>query len=99
MTTERELLYRQLELTWLFYAVGDEVEVCKDIYEGADDCHPGGYVARKGDKVIIREIASTEKQYNYPFCRVHPFSVAHEWVTGKERFVIGPHEIAPWRDK
>lgn len=96
---EREFLYRQLELTRFFYEVGDAVEVCKDIYEGPDDCHPGGYVARKGDKVIIREIASKESQMNYPFCRVHPFYVAHEWVTGKERFVIGPHEIAPWRDK
>lgn len=97
--SDKEILYRQLELTRFFYEVGDAVEVCKDIYEGADDHSPGGYVARAGDKVIIREIYSAEEQYKYPFCRVHPFKVAHEWVKGKERFVIGPHEIAPWRDK
>lgn len=99
MTTDREILYRQRELTRYFYEVGDAVEVLKDIYEAADDHSPGGYVARKGDKVIIREMASQEWQMTYPFNYVHPFYVAHEWVKGKERFVIGPHEIAPWRDK
>lgn len=52
--------------------VGDEVELVCDIYEHADDHSPGGYLARKGETLVIRRI--------YNDAKPRPFSVSHRSV-------------------
>jgi hypothetical protein len=36
--------------------VNSKVRLLKDVYEDADDHSPGGYLARKGETLVIRHI-------------------------------------------
>lgn len=88
--------YLQLDFSYLFFDVGDKVEVLKPMVESPSDCAPGGILAKTGEMVIIKKIASLEEQFTYPYLREWPFAVAHECVSDGSSFRIGAHEIAPW---
>lgn len=64
--------------------VGDEIELICDIYEHADDHSPGGYLARKGEKLVVRRIYADGKP--------RPYSVSHHGVLDST-FVVDAHEF------
>lgn len=64
-------------------SVGDEVTLLKDIWEDADDCAPGGYLARKGEKLIVRRLAPESKL---------PIKVSHSYITNNS-FGVTADEI------
>jgi hypothetical protein len=65
-------------------AVGSKVIMKRDLYEGPDDCHPGGYLAKKGDRLIVREIRDAGQW---------PFKVSHEDRTDGLTFGVSQDEI------
>ena len=42
--------------------IGDAVTVRSDLHEGPDDCHPGGYLARRGDEIETLQAEIAEMQ-------------------------------------
>lgn len=64
--------------------VGDEVVLTRDIYEEADDHSPGGYLARKGEKVIVRAADANARRF--------PYSVSHPHITNNS-FGVTAEEI------
>lgn len=65
--------------------VGDEVEIVCDIYEGPDDCSPGGYFAKKGETLIVRDVRPES-----PFFQIY---VSHAHITDNS-FGVRANEIA-----
>lgn len=61
-------------------AVPAHVRLLKDIYDDGQDCHPPGYIARKGEIVEVREVRT--------------LSVAHAGVTDSS-FVVMAGEYEP----
>lgn len=62
--------------------IGDKVELLTDIYDDGEDHHPPGYLAYKGDVLIIHTI------------RAQSISVAHVEVEGNS-FFVWLHEFKP----
>jgi hypothetical protein len=73
--------------------VGDAVMLLADLYEGPDDCHPGGYLAKRGEKLIVRRV-SDRVTFEGDVMGVH---VSHEDRTDGLTFAVRPSEIGPWR--
>lgn len=71
------------------FKVGDAVALKADLYEPADDHSPGGYLARRGEKLIVREVRS-QTQW--------PLRVSHEHRTDGRSFVVGPAEVTAWTE-
>lgn len=65
--------------------VGDFVFLTKDIFDDGGDCHPAGYVGRKGDYMKITRLP----EYNPKM--IH---VAHFDYTGEGGICVYPHEIS-----
>jgi hypothetical protein len=72
----------------LGFTVGDAVMLRKDLYEGPNDCSPGGYLARRGEKLIVRGLRAGRE---WPLC------VSHECRTDGNTFAVGCAEVEPWR--
>jgi hypothetical protein len=70
--------------------VGDAVMLRADLYEGPDEHAPGGYLARRGEKLIVRKLHS---RCSGP----HPIDVSHEHRTDGITFCVSADEIEPWR--
>lgn len=66
--------------------VGDRVKIKEDIYEHPDGDSPGGYCARQGDIVVIRNI-------NHETHFVWNHSVSHEDRTDGATFLVDKDEI------
>lgn len=64
-------------------AEGDRVRLLADIWDDGQDHHPPGYLARRGEVVIVRKVDSG---HEFPFC------VSHEQVTNQS-FRVGANEI------
>lgn len=67
------------------YAIGQRLRITTNIYEAADDHAPGGYLALKGDTVVVRGFSFR----NY-FLRV-----SHENFTTGAAFLVGADEVEP----
>jgi hypothetical protein len=74
--------------------VGDAVMLRADLYEGPDDCHPGGYLAKKGEKLIVRKVKT---DYALPWSDPLCVNVSHEDRTDGLTFAVRQSEIEPWR--
>ena len=68
------------------YVVGQKFRITKDIYEPPDEYAPGGYLAMKGDTVVVRKCTGY---------RVYPIAVSHENRDGPETFLAAPDEVEP----
>lgn len=66
--------------------VNDKVRIKQDIYEYPDGDSPGGYLAEKGDIVVIRMI-KTDTNFIWTHC------VSHEDRTDGATFVVAEDEI------
>jgi hypothetical protein len=64
--------------------VGDKVQMACDIYEAADDHSPGGYLASKGEAMIIRAVDPKARQF--------PYSISHPHITDNS-FGVTAEEI------
>jgi hypothetical protein len=62
-----------------------------DLYEGPDDCHPGGYLAMRGEKLIVRRVRELRAFGSWTI------SVSHEGRTDDVTFAVAPAEIEPWQ--
>jgi hypothetical protein len=61
-----------------------------DLYEHADDHSPGGYLARKGERLIVRKVRTDYKlPWGDPLC----ISVSHEDRTDGMTFAVRQSEI------
>lgn len=69
------------------FSVGCAVMVRADLYEGPDDYHPGGYLAKRGDKLIVREVRPRGEW---------TIAVSHEDRTDGLMFVVADYEIEPY---
>lgn len=75
-------------------AVGDVVTLRADLYEGPDEDHPGGYLARKGEKLIVRKVKTDfVLPWSDPLC----INVSHEDRIDGLTFVVRQSEIEPWK--
>jgi hypothetical protein len=50
------------------YAVGDKVRLTRDIWDDGEDHHPPGYLAKKGEVLIVRKV------------NIRSLSVSHEHI-------------------
>ncbi len=75
------------QLEFSFFQAGDVVTAIKAIYEPADDCHPGGCLARPGEKLIVREVRERGQW---------PIKVSHEDVTDGHGFCVAADELVPF---
>ena len=66
------------------WKAGDEVTVVDPVYEAADDHSPGGYLARPGEKLIVRQVRDRGQW---------PISVSHETVTDGSAFSVSTEEL------
>lgn len=69
------------------FSEGDAVMVREDLYEGPNDHSPGGYLARRYEKLIVRKVRINGE---WPLC------VSHESRTDGATFSVAPAEIEPW---
>ena len=74
--------------------VGDTVMLRADLYDGPDDHHPGGYLATKGEKLIVRKL---QTDYVLPWSDPLCINVSHEDRTDGLTFVVRLSEIEPWQ--
>ena len=72
------------------FSPGQVVRPLADCYEPTDDHSPGGYLGRKGDKIVVKEVKDTAYSYSV--------AVHHEGVTDGSAFMVSPTEIEPWID-
>ena len=78
------------------YKVNDAVKIVKNIYEAATEHHPGGFIALKGQKVIIRAVRDETILYLGEIDRpTRPYEVSHEDVLDRT-FSVAEDEIKPW---
>lgn len=83
-----ELTPAKVQLTdGLGVTVGDGVMLRADLYEGADECHPGGYLAKRGEKLIVRTVREHSK---------FPLSVSHEGRADGLTFSVSAAEVRSW---
>lgn len=62
---------------------GDKVMLTEDIYDdGCDNHHPPGFIAMKGEIVVVRKVVGRRLQ------------VSHEHITNRS-FMIDPRECKP----
>lgn len=66
------------------YTVGQQVRLLKDIWDDGQDHHPPGYLALRGELLIVRKIDTGAE---LPFC------VSHESVLDRS-FRVGADEIS-----
>lgn len=71
------------------FVVGDAVMLRQHLYEPADDHSPGGYLAMKGEKLIVRELRSPVVIWQY--------SVSHESRTDGITFSVSGDEIEEYK--
>lgn len=71
----------------MVFAVGDAVTLRADLYQEPDDYSPGGWLARRGEKLIVREVREGREM---------PFAVSHEDRTDGNAFMVSSSELAPW---
>jgi hypothetical protein len=69
------------------FVAGDAVMVRAHLYEPADDHAPGGYLAKRGEKLIVRNVRVAGSW---------PISVSHEGRTDGATFSVSQDEIEPW---
>ncbi len=69
--------------------VGAAVMLRADLYEGPDEHEPGGYLALKGEKLIVRKVRA-------PSSGPHPFDVSHEHRADGKTFCVSADEIEPF---
>lgn len=58
------------------YAAGDKVRLTADIWDDGEDHHPPGYIAKKGQTVIVRGV------------NISSLSVSHEHITNNSFRVL-----------
>lgn len=76
------------------FKVGDAVALRADLYEGPDEDHPGGYLARRGEKLIVRKVKTDfALPWTDPLC----VNVSHEDRTDGLTFVVRQSEIEAWK--
>lgn len=80
------------QLSFIFWDVGDEVVLTKDIYELANDFSPGGYVGAKGDVVTVKKVYIDDAK-RYPIHYDMPYAVAHHWALPGAMFAAYVDEI------
>lgn len=66
------------------FAVHQEVTVTRRIWEPADDCHPGGLLAKPGDRLVVRAM----RDYGQ-----WPISVSHHDRTDGMTFSVAADEL------
>jgi hypothetical protein len=66
------------------FAVGDAVTMRANLYEPADEHAPGGYLAMRGDRLIVREVRGAGQW---------PISVSHDDRTDGITFAVAATEI------
>lgn len=71
----------------LGFTVGQEVTVTRRIWEPATGDSPGGLLARRGEKLIVRMIYSKGQ---------HPIHVSHEFRTDGATFCVSADELRPY---
>ena len=69
------------------FKVGDAVELKADLYEHAEEHSPGGYLARKGERLIVRKLWGPDALSAWTV------SVSHESRTDGLTFSVAPDEI------
>lgn len=74
----------------LIFKVGDAVTLKADLYEAADDHSPGGYLARKGELLLVRRVRT---DYTLPWSDPLCISVSHEDRTDGMTFSVRQSEI------
>lgn len=65
------------------YELGQKVKLLKDVWDDGQDHHPPGYLARKGEILIVRAL---DRGHEFPVC------VSHEEVTDRS-FRVALDEI------
>jgi len=68
------------------FTVGQEVTPTRRIWEPPDGDSPGGLLAEKGDRLIVRSFGGSEQ---------HPISVSHHDRTDGMTFCVSPDELTP----
>jgi hypothetical protein len=71
------------------FAVGERVQLLVDIWDDGQDHHPPGYLARRGEVLIVR---SLDPGHEFPVL------VSHEEVTDRS-FRVGLGEIRTWKQE
>lgn len=67
------------------YTVGQRVRLLSDIWDDGQDHHPPGYLARRGEVLIVRGL---DPGYE------HPILISHEPITDQS-FRVALNEIEP----
>lgn len=70
------------------FALGDAVMLRSDLYKEPDEYAPGGYLARRGEKLIVREVREGLEM---------PIAVSHETRTDGNAFMVRSSELEPWK--
>ena len=68
------------------YAIGQRLRITRNIYEPPNEHAPGGYLALKGDTVVVRRCTARE---------AYPVAVSHENYEGTATFLAAPDEVEP----
>ena len=66
------------------YEIGKKVRLTQSIYDDGEDHHAPGYIAKKGELVVVKEIFSNGKM-----------AVHHEDVTDGRAFIVYKGEYCP----
>lgn len=72
------------------FDIGDVAMLTKDIYEEGEDLPPG-YIAWRGDVVVVQKVASVAEQERYAYLAERPYAVSHHGAKGC--FRVSPDEI------
>ena len=56
------------------FAIGDKVRLLADIWDDGQDHHPAGYLAHKGEVLIVRAV---DPGHGFPIC------VSHKEITDR----------------
>ena len=58
------------------YAIGDKVKLLNDIWDDGEEHHPQGYLAYKGDALIVRSLSEFGLNISHEHITDNTFSVA-----------------------
>lgn len=98
LTSNRNIPHDNLRLDII--KKGDLVFLKTDITEGPNEHGPGGFIARRGDPVIVQRIFGTNPTYssfkNKKVCEISwRYIVSHPNIFGGHEFGVYRHEIMP----
>lgn len=68
------------------YKIGDKVRLLEDVWDDGEDHHPPGYLARRGEVLIVRSIDPVGREY--------PLAISHKEITDNS-FRVALSEVEP----